>query len=51
MIKSNRRIHEKTVSTYLTQEQFELLDKAALDENISISSFVRRLILKALKDS
>ena len=41
MEKSNRKLRTKHVATYLTDEDFAQLDSMALEENMSLSSFIR----------
>jgi len=41
MEKSNRKLRTKHVATYLTDDDFSQLDSMALDENMSLSSFIR----------
>ena len=39
-----RQLHDKHVATYLTDDDFAMLDKLAIEENMSLSSFVRYVL-------
>jgi len=49
MDKSKRELHTKHVATYLTDSDFEQLDSMALEQNLSLSSFIRVILREYMR--
>ena len=46
---AKQHLRTKHVATYLTEQDFQNLDKLASEENMSISSFIRHLLQRHIR--